>query len=374
MTMAGKRYKLPNSDDPDVKINNDNYLDSEYTDTSTKTAVFGGREPIFIESIHHPSDVLSQFNSLKEQKDFRKEKIVEVLKKHNISLDQLEVVIGRGGILKPIEAGTYRVNDKLMNDLIQSKVEHASNLGGIIAYEIAAGLGIPAYIADPVSVDEFEEIARISGLKELDRISLLHTLNIRANAFRYAEENSKRFEDLNIIVAHLGGGISIAPLENGKIVDVNNANEGGPFSPERVGSLPSIDVVKMSYSGKYEKNELVRLFTKKGGLVSYLGINNMPEVIEKIKTGDKYAKLIVDAMCYQIAKEIGAMATVLKGNVEAIIFTGGLSHNKELITEVSKRVNWIAPIVVYPGEEEMSALAMAAFRVLKGEEKEREYS
>lgn len=341
--------------------------------TSTKTAVFGGREPIFIESIHHPSDVLSQFNSLKEQKDFRKEKIVEVLKKHNISLDQLEVVIGRGGILKPIEAGTYRVNDKLMNDLIQSKVEHASNLGGIIAGEIAAGLGIPAYIADPVSVDEFEEIARISGLKEINRISLLHTLNIRANAFRYAEENSKRFEDLNIIVAHLGGGISIAPLRNGKIVDVNNANEGGPFSPERVGSLPSIDVIKMSYSGKYEKNELVRLFTKKGGLVSYLGENNMPEVIEKIKTGDKYAKLIVDAMCYQIAKEIGAMATVLKGNIEAIIFTGGLSHNKELIDEISKRVNWIAPIVVYPGEEEMSALAMAAFRVLKGEEKEREY-
>jgi butyrate kinase len=315
--------------------------------TSTKIAVFNGRESIFIESIHHPTDILSQFNSLKEQKDFRKEKILEVLEKYNISLDQLEVVIGRGGILKPIEAGTYRVNDALINDLIQSKVEHASNLGGIIAYEIAADLEVPAYIADPVSVDEFEEVARISGLKEINR--------------------------LNIIVAHLGGGISIAPLRNGKIVDVNNANEGGPFSPERTGILPSIDVVRMSYSGKYEKNELVRLFTKKGGLVSYLGVNSMPEVMEKIRKGDKYAKLIVDAMCYQIAKEIGAMATVLKGNVEAIIFTGGLSHNKELIAELSKRVSWIAPIVVYPGEEEMSALAMAAFRVLKGEEKEREY-
>ena len=341
--------------------------------TSTKVAVFGDREPIFIESIHHPSGVLSQFSSLKEQKDFRKEKIIEVLKKHNISLDQLEIVIGRGGILKPIEAGTYRVNNRLMNDLIQSKVKHASNLGGIIAYEIATDLGIPAYIADPVSVDEFEEIARISGLKEINRISLPHTLNIRANAFQYAEERSKRFEDLNIIVAHLGGGISIAPLKNGKIVDVNNANEGGPFSPERTGSLPSINVVKVSYSGKYDHNELVRLFTKRGGLVSYLGVNNMLEVIEKIRTEDKYAKFIVDAMCYQIAKEIGAMATVLRGNVEAIIFIGGLSYNKELIAEVSKRVSWIAPIVVYPGDKEMRALAMAAFRVLNGEEKEREY-
>jgi butyrate kinase len=235
-------------------------------------------------------------------------------------------------------------------------------------------LGIPAFIADPVSVDEFEDLARISGLKEIERLSLLHTLNVRANAYRYAKEHGKKFSELNIIVAHIGGGISIVPIKNGRLVDVNNANEGGPFSPERAGGLPSINIVEMAYSGKYSERELKKLLTKRAGMISYMGTNDMKAVIEKVKSGDEYAKLIFEAMCYQIAKEIGAMATVLKGNVEAIILTGGVSYNKEVVDEVERRVGWIAPVVVYPGEKELEALALAALRVLRKEEEAKEYS
>jgi len=336
--------------------------------TSTKVAVYEDEKALFADSVHHSAEELAKFNSLMDQKDFRKEKVLEILKLHGVDINSLDAVIGRGGILKPIEAGTYAVNEALLNDLIHSKVEHASNLGGIIAYEIAKPLGIPAFIADPVSVDEFDDLARISGLKEIERLSLLHTLNVRANAYRYAEEHNKKFNELNIIVAHLGGGISIVPIRNGKLIDVNNANEGGPFSPERAGGLPAIDIVKMAYSGKYTEKELKRLLTKQGGMISYLGTNDMKEVIEKVHSGDEYAKLIFEAMCYQIAKEIGAMATVLKGNVEAIILTGGISFNNEVVDEVKKRVDWIAPVIVYPGEKELEALAFAALRVLKKQE------
>ncbi len=342
--------------------------------TSTKVAVYDDEKALFADSVHHSAEELSQFNSLLDQKDFRKEKVLEMLKLHGVDVYSLDAVIGRGGILKPIEAGTYLVNESLLNDLIHSKVEHASNLGGIIAYEIAKPLGIPAFIADPVSVDEFDDLARISGLKEIERLSLLHTLNVRANAYRYAKEHGKKFSDLNVIVAHLGGGISIVPVRNGRLIDVNNANEGGPFSPERAGGLPAIDVVKMAYSGKYTEKELKKLLTKRGGMISYMGTNDMREVIEKVRSGDEYAKLIFEAMCYQIAKEIGAMATVLKGNVEAIILTGGISFNKEVVEEVKKRVDWIAPVVVYPGEKELEALAFAALRVLRKQEEAKIYT
>ncbi len=342
--------------------------------TSTKVAVYDDEKALFADSVHHSAEELSQFNSLLDQKDFRKEKVLEMLKLHGVDVRSLDAVIGRGGILKPIEAGTYLVNESLLNDLIHSKVEHASNLGGIIAYEIAKPLGIPAFIADPVSVDEFDDLARISGLKEIERLSLLHTLNVRANAYRYAKEHGKKFSDLNVIVAHLGGGISIVPVRNGRLIDVNNANEGGPFSPERAGGLPAIDVVKMAYSGKYTEKELKKLLTKRGGMISYMGTNDMREVIEKVRSGDEYAKLIFEAMCYQIAKEIGAMATVLKGNVEAIILTGGISFNKEVVEEVKKRVDWIAPVVVYPGEKELEALAFAALRVLRKQEEAKIYT
>ena len=343
--------------------------------TSTKIALFNQKgKKIFNETISHATEEFSQFKSLLEQGPIRKKIILDTLKKENIDINSLKEVIGRGGILNPLEAGTYTVNNKLIEDLKNSPREHASNLGGIIASEIAKTVHIPAYIADPVSVDEFTDIARISGLKGIKRESLLHTLNIRANAFRYAKEQGKKLEELNLIVAHLGGGISIAPLEKGKIVDVNNANDGGPFSPERTGFLPNKALIHLCYSGKYSEKELIKLITHQGGLVSYLGTNDVKEVVKKIEQGDKYAKLIFEAMCYQIAKEIGATATVIKGKVEAIILTGGLSHSEILVNKIKERVGWIAPVVVYPGEEEMKALAEAVIRVINGVEKAKTYS
>ena len=343
--------------------------------TSTKVAIFNqeGKE-IFKEIISHSTEELSQFKSLLEQGPFRKKIILNTLKKKNIDSNSLIAIIGRGGVLKPLEAGTYEVNNKLINDLKNSPIEHASNLGGIIAHEIAEEIDVPAYIADPVSVDEFTDIARISGLKGIERKSLLHTLNIRANAFRYAKEQGKKFEELNLIVAHLGGGISIAPIEKGKIIDVNNANDGGPFSPERTGSLPNKALIHLCYSGEYSEKELYKLITNQGGLVSYLGTNDVREVMKKIEQGDKYAELIFEGMCYQIAKEIGAMAAVLKGKVEAIILTGGIAHNEILVNKIKDHTGWIAPVVVYPGEEEMKALAQAVIRVIKDEEKVKTYS
>ena len=343
--------------------------------TSTKVAIFNqeGKE-IFKEFISHSTEELFRFKSLLEQGPFRKKIILNTLKKKKIDSNSLSAIIGRGGILKPLAAGTYEVNKQLIDDLKNSPIEHASNLGGIIAHEIAEEINVPAYIADPVSVDEFTDIARISGLKGVERESLLHALNIRANAFRYAKERGKKFEELNLIVAHLGGGISISPIEKGKIIDVNNANDGGPFSPERTGSLPNKALIHLCYSGKYSEKELYKFITHQGGLVSYLGTNDVREVIKKIEQGDKNAELIFEGMCYQIAKEIGAMAAVLKGKVEAIILTGGIAHNEILVNKIKDHTDWIAPIVVYPGEEEMKALAQAVTRVIEGIEKVKTYS
>ena len=343
--------------------------------TSTKVAIFNqeGKE-VFKEFISHSTEELFRFKSLLEQGPFRKKIILNTLKKKKIDSNSLSAIIGRGGILKPLAAGTYEVNKQLIDDLKNSPIEHASNLGGIIAHEIAEEINVPAYIADPVSVDEFTDIARISGLKGVERESLLHALNIRANAFRYAKERGKKFEELNLIVAHLGGGISISPIEKGKIIDVNNANDGGPFSPERTGSLPNKALIHLCYSGKYSEKELYKFITHQGGLVSYLGTNDVREVIKKIEQGDKNAELIFEGMCYQIAKEIGAMAAVLKGKVEAIILTGGIAHNEILVNKIKDHTNWIAPIVVYPGEEEMKALAQAVIRVIEGIEKVKTYS
>lgn len=343
--------------------------------TSTKIALFNlEAEEIASESVNHSTEELSQFHSIIDQAPERKKIVLGVLKKHNINLSSFKAVIGRGGIIKPLAAGTYQVNDKLIEDLKNSPREHASNLGGIIAHEIAEEIGVPAYIADPVSVDEFTDIARISGLKGIERESLLHALNIRANAFRYAKEQGKKLEELNLIVAHLGGGISIAPLEKGKIVDVNNANDGGPFSPERTGTLPNKAFIHLCYSGKYSEKELIKFITHQGGLVSHLGTNDLREVMKMIDQGDSYAQLIFEAMCYQIAKEIGAMATVLKGKIDAIILTGGMAYNEILVDKVKERVGWIATVVVYPGEEEMKSLAQAVIRVLNGVEKAKTYS
>jgi butyrate kinase len=341
--------------------------------TSTKLGLFEGDAVVFKETLSHGVEELAGYVSCYEQLDFRKQRVLSFLEGNGVSLESLDAVIGRGGVLKPMGAGTYRVNEKMVADLGQAREDHPSNLGGIIAYEIAKEAGAPAYIADPVSVDEVCDVARLSGLKEIDRRALGHALNVRATAFKYAHDHQENLNDINIVVAHLGGGISIVPFRKGKMVDVNCANDGGPFSPERTAGLPSTPLIRLCFrSGKSEK-EMVAWVTKQAGLVSYLGTNDLREVKRRIVDGDREARLVFVAMCYQIAKEIGAMTTVLKGEVDAIVLTGGLVFDEELVTDLKERVGWIAPVVAYPGEEELEAMNSAVLRLSSGEEAEKEY-
>lgn len=342
--------------------------------TSTKVALFRKGESVKQKNLNHPNDELEKFEKITDQYDYRKAIILEWLRNEGISLDSLVAVVGRGGLLKSMPGGTYKVTDAMIEDLkIGAQGEHASNLGGIIAKSIADDQEIPSFIVDPVAVDEFEDVARISGMPELPRKSLVHALNINAVARRAAADLGKSIEKVNFVIAHLGGGISIAPLKKGKIVDVNNANEQGPFSPERAGGLPAGDIIRMSFSGKYTQAELKKKTVGKAGLVGYLGTNDAREVEKMINHGDKNADFIYDAMAYQIAKEIGAMSTVLKGEVDAIVITGGLAHSKLLCDRIGNRIKFIAPLMIYPGEDEMLALAEGAMRILNGEEKPKIY-
>lgn len=342
--------------------------------TSTKVAVFRNNENILQKNLSHSTEELAKYEKITEQFQYRQEMILEWLKEEKIEVESLAAVVGRGGLLKPMPGGTYKVTDAMIADLkIGIQGEHASNLGGIIAKGIADGQGIPSFIVDPVAVDEFPDIARISGLPELPRKSLVHALNIKAVARRAASDMGKDLTELNFIIAHLGGGISISPVEEGRIIDANNANDAGPFSPERAGSLPVGALVKLCYSGKYTQAEIKKMTVGKAGLVGYLGTNDARDVIKMIENGDKKAELIFDAMTYQIAKEIGAVATVLKGKVDAIILTGGIAYSNLLCEKISKRVQFIAPVKVYPGEDEMLALAEGTQRVLNGEEQAKIY-
>ncbi len=278
--------------------------------------------------------------------------------------------MGRGGLTKPIPSGVYEVNDKMKNDMLNSPFgEHASNLGGFIADDIAKGLkDVKAYITDPVVVDELDDIARVAGHPNFERISILHALNQKATARRYAREHNLVYEELNLIVAHLGGGISVGAHREGRIVDVNNALNGdGPFSPERSGTLPAGQLAKLCFSGKFSHDEVKLMLKGKGGFTAYLGTNDAYEVEMRAKEGDEKAQFISDAMAYQVAKEIGQCAAVLKGKVDAIILTGGIAYNKQFCSFVDEMTAFIAPMKVYPGEDEMSALAMNGLIVLRGE-------
>ena len=342
--------------------------------TSTKVAVFKQTELLYEKNLTHSAGEVGKYNKISEQYDFRKDAILGWLKEVGVGVDQLAAVIGRGGLLKSMPSGTYKVTDAMIKDLIIGiQGEHASNLGGIIAKAIGDIENISSFIADPVAVDEFGELARISGMPELPRKSLVHALNIKAVARRAAHDMGSDLSKLNFVVAHLGGGISISPVEKGKIIDANNANEGGPFSPERAGGVPVGQLMELCYSGKYDQNEMKKMLVGKAGLVGYLGTNDAREVLARINEGDVYAELIFDAMAYQIAKEIGAMATVLKGKVDAILITGGIAHSQLLCQLIEKRVSFIAPVKIYPGEDEMLALAEGIDRVLKGEEKAKIY-
>jgi butyrate kinase len=350
--------------------------------TSTKIAVYEDEQPLFIETLRHSARKISVFKHILDQYEFRLKSILDLLQASNLPISSLSAVVGRGGLLRPIPSGTYAVNDKMVAELQArgKEREHASNLGAPLAFEIATQVGVPAYIVDPVCVDEFDDLARVSGLPEIERKSLSHALNLKAVARRAASVLGKPYEDLNLVVVHLGGGISVTAHRQGRMVDVNQALDGtGPLAPERAGGLPVGDVVRMCFNvPPYQGLELTyeqmsRKLAGSGGLVAHLGTNSAVEVERRITEGDDHARLIYEAMAYQIAKEIGAMATVLMGKVDAIVVSGGLAHSMMLIHWIEERVEWIAQMLVYPGEDEMLALAQGALRVLRGEEEARIY-
>ena len=343
--------------------------------TSTKIAIFDNEKPVLETTLRHSNEELAPYKTIAEQFEFRKNVILDTLNANGINITKLSGVVGRGGLLKPMEGGTYRVNSAMLEDLKNPPMgQHASNLGAMIANQIASQLNIPAFIVDPVVVDEMDEIARVSGMPEIARVSIFHALNQKAVARRAARDLGKPYEELNLIVAHLGGGISVGAHRNGRVVDVNNALDGeGPFSPERTGTLPVGSLIKLCYSGKYTIDELKKKIVGKGGLVAYLDTNDGREVTKMIEAGNKEAELVYQAMAYQVAKEIGACAAVLEGKVDAVCLTGGLAYDKTLIGWIKERVEFIGDIRVYPGEDEMIALAEGGLRVLRGEEQAKEY-
>ena len=344
--------------------------------TSTKLAVFDDNKEVLCETIRHDNSEIEKFDSIISQYEFRANIILKTLNSHNIDPSSLNCVIGRGGLLKPIQGGVWKVNEKMIEDLKEAKMgEHASNLGAIIAKNIADKNNIPAFIVDPVVVDEMHDIAKFSGLPEIPRKSIFHALNQKATARRAAAELGKKYEECNIIVAHMGGGISVGAHKKGKVIDVNNALNGdGPFSPERSGDLPVSSLVKMCYSGKYSQAEINKMIKGKGGLVAYLGTNDGRVVENRVKDGDKQAENVYHAMAYQIGKEIGSLAAVLKGKVDAIVLTGGLVYDKNFINWIIEMVEGFGKIFVYPGEAEMEALRDGGLRVLYGEEEPHEYN
>ena len=342
--------------------------------TSTKIGVYEDETQLMEETLRHTTEEIAQYDTIYDQKDFRKDVILDVLKEKNVDLNDIDVVVGRGGLLKPIPGGTYATTPELLEDLkIGKQGQHASNLGGLLAYDIASEIGVPSYIVDPVVVDELQDVARLSGHPLMDRVSIFHALNQKAVAKRYAKETGKAYDELNLIVVHMGGGVSVGAHKNGQIIDVANALDGdGPFSPERSGGLPSGQLMKVCFSGDYTQAEVGKMINGNGGFNAYLGTNDMREVVEMAKTDEK-AALVRDAFHYQLAKEIGSMAVVLDGKVDQIILTGGIAYNQITCDYFKDHCGFIAPITVYPGEDELLALAQGALRVMNGEEEAKTY-
>ena len=343
--------------------------------TSTKIGVFEDETLLFEETLRHSTEEIAQYASIVDQKDFRKNIILDLMKEKNFDMATLNVIVGRGGMLKPIPGGTYAVNDDLLNDLkIGKQGQHASNLGGILAREIGDSLGIPSYIVDPVVVDELMPIARYSGIPELPRTSVFHALNQKAVAKRYAKEIGKAYESLNLIVVHMGGGVSVGAHLQGKVVDVFNALDGdGAFSPERAGAVPTGALIKLCFSGKYSEKEVYKMAVGNGGFNAYCNTNDMRDVEKMVSEGDAHAAEVREAFIMQMAKDIGSMACVLEGKIDQIIMTGGIAYDKAVVDGIKKRAGFIAPFTVYPGEDELLALAQGGIRVLTGEEEAKEY-
>jgi butyrate kinase len=345
--------------------------------TSTKFALFEESTSLFELTLAHTTEELSDFEKITDQFHFRRDLIVWELAYRKTDLLRIAAVVGRGGLIKPIESGIYEVNDKMIGDLNAGLLgQHASNLGGLIAHDIALTLpNAKAYIVDPVVVDEMQPVARLSGHPEIPRISIFHALNQKAVARIYAASINKKYEDLNLIVAHLGGGISIGAHRKGKVVDVNNALNGeGPFSPERSGSLPAGQLTDLCFSGRFTQAEIKSMLTGKGGMVAYLGTNSFKDVSKMAESGDQKASLVIEAAAYQISKEIGAMAAALSGKVDAIIITGGLAFQDGFIARIKAMVSFISSVVVYPGEDEIKSLAYNGLLVLDGKISVKTYS
>jgi butyrate kinase len=344
--------------------------------TSTKIAIYHNTKPVFLKSIHHESPDLGQFHRIVDQYKFRKEIILKELRDSHINIELIKIIIGRGGVIRPIESGVYIINEQMKKDLLGGKLsEHASNLGALIADDLAKEIpGCKAYIADPVVVDELQDVARIAGHPKFRRLSIFHALNQKATARAYARLTNRRYEDLNLVIAHMGGGVSVGVHRKGRVIDVNQALDGeGPFSPERSGTLPAYALAKLCMDGKHSLDEVKRMITGEGGYMAYLKTNSAYEVELMAQEGDEKARILQDALSYQTGKEIAAMCAVLHGEVDAIILTGGISHNPMVVEYIKKMVSFIAPVVIYPGEDEMHALAMNGLMVLKGEIKPKEY-
>ena len=322
--------------------------------TSTKIGVFEDETLLFEKTLRHSTEEIAQYATIADQKDFRKEIITTCLAENDCDIKSLNMVVGRGGMLKPIPGGTYEVTDALLADLkVGVQGQHASNLGGMIAREIGDEIGVPSYIVDPVVVDELCPVARYSGVPELPRTSVFHALNQKAVAKRYAKETGKAYEDLNLVVVHMGGGVSVGAHTGGKIIDVFNALDGdGAFSPERAGSVPSGALIKMCFSGQYTEREVYKKMVGNGGF---------------------NAKEVTDAFIFQVAKDIGSMACVLKGKVDQIVVTGGIAYDKNVVAGLKEACEWIAPMTIYPGEDELLALVQGGLRVLNGEEAAKVY-
>jgi butyrate kinase len=345
--------------------------------TSTKFALFEEEDLIFEKTLRHSAGELKDFAKISDQFHFRKGLIMKELADRCVDFPRIAAIVGRGGLIKPIESGIYEVNTKMKYDLTTGVLwEHASNLGGLIADDIASSLpGAKAYIVDPVVVDELQPVARISGHPAIERISIFHALNQKAVARVYAGSINSKYEEMNLVVVHMGGGVSVGAHRKGRVIDVNNALHGdGPFSPERSGGLPSRQLIDLCFSDKYSYEELKSMITGKGGIVAYLGTNNFIEACAMADKGDQKAILIRDAIAYQISKEIGAMATVLEGQVDAIILTGGLAYQESHVARIKKMVGFIAEVVVYPGEDEIKALAFNGLMALEGKIEIKEYN
>ncbi len=344
--------------------------------TSTKIAVYSGTTAVFIQTLRHSTEELAPFDRVTDQFNFRKELILKELENAEINLSRINVIMGRGGLLKPVKSGIIKVDEEMCEDLRSCKYgEHASNLGGLIAYDLARSIpDSVACIANPVVVDELDDLARLSGHPLLPRRSIFHALNQKAVAREHSKSIMRKYEDLNLVVVHLGGGITVGAHKKGMVVDVNQGLDGdGPFSPERSGTLPVADLTRLCFSGKYKEKEVLKMITGKGGLVAYLETNSAYEVEQRAAAGDEYAKYIYDGMAYQIAKEVGSMVAVLRGELDGILITGGIAHDKYFVNQIISYVHRFAPVHVYPGEDEMLALAMNGYRLMNGEAEARKY-